>query len=363
MLILIAGEVLLYITSSEMKSFIINSIILVFLYAVLLIVISAVVTKKILAYFKPIDEITNVDEKGNRSLNDLANLYMENSRKSSDLNDKLRFVKEDLNKNIKENERKDSLFLSSKETLKKISDNNIYLANKYEIFFNSEKEILFELQLVLDKLKNESDSVNSIGSSSFKTINDYKNVLEDFVLDFNDIENAYNVLCKALNESSDCIDQVFSEITGLQSNCSQIGLYALNLSLECSRQGVMNLSVSTALDEIINMTKKLSDVSDSVALNIIKFKNATKLALDQTSFCDEQSRQCIHDFDNMNEKNDLLSQKIFKLTSSLEAVNSNVNEISKCSNRITELNDDLNVLNNKFKEQNSLVNDFADMLI
>ena len=348
-LLFVSGAILLFVTRSDNSVFYIQTAILAGCYIVLLILLSRFLTKRVKKSFEPVIQ--------------LSESLKESNIKNDSLKKELNLAMDTISMNEDENIKKDALLDSSREQLRNILTSYESLRKKYLNLLSREKEILIEIGISSQNVIENKDNILNLNDSANKYLNQLQTVEADFLIDYKDIEKAYNVIKNMLSDSLDCFDMVFSDITNLQSITSQINLYAMNLSLECSRCGVLNLNISTAIDDIINMTKKISDVSDTVSLNTIKLKNSAKLAFDQALFCDEQCSEGIKEFEDAKVKTEKLSSKMNKIEQFSDDFINGYNGVNRLINELNNINSDFSKLDADIEKQNSLVNDFIDMLI
>ena len=93
--------------------------------------------------------------------------------------------------------------------------------------------------------------------------------------------DAYKLLNDMLRESMEQLDNLYSELSGMQNCASSSNLYAMNTALEVSRSGFYNINIINGMDEIKEASQKMLDKSDDIALLLIQAKNSINLAMDQ----------------------------------------------------------------------------------
>jgi methyl-accepting chemotaxis protein len=190
--------------------------------------------------------------------------------------------------------------------------------------FEKENSLLADMEISTSKIKEGQGFTPHRTDSIKKSVNDCNLYCEDTVADLTDAKNAHEVLKDMLDKSQNMMDDIYSELTLLQSMCSQINLYAMNTALDASRSGGYSLSVTAALGEIKEMSGRLNEKSDNLALLIIQEKNAIKLAFDQADFGDGEIEMGLKSFNQARGQIKTISDEADRLVKSFDELMDNV---------------------------------------
>ena len=325
----IACLAVLYITSPDSSDFIFNSAIIIGCFLVVYVIFSLYFAGKVKKAFEPLDNLLNAGDKGRdfRSSTGLASLArdilysherLENMEKELD----------DTKKNLEDISDKNEETIS---TVDGVATNIVTIldARSREIksmagLFEKENSLLADMEMSATKIKEGQGLTPHRTDIIRKSVNDCNLYCEDTVADLTDAKNAHEVLKDMLDKSQNMMDDIYSELTLLQSMCSQINLYAMNTALDASRSGGYSLSVTAALDEIKEMSGRLNEKSDNLALLIIQEKNAIRLAFDQAEFGDGEIENGLKSFNQARGQIKTISDEADRLVKSFDELMDNV---------------------------------------
>lgn len=245
-----------------------------------------------------IERLDDLNNELNATKNNLDDVYLANEKTISSTIDNIEECKKLLVKSDKRQKRIKESIIQNDSVLEELMNTSYVIKQKQKILIESK-----------DALLNSSKSNLKTG--------------KDIVSDYDKVTESYTLIQKTLSEAVSLIDSLFSELSIMQNIASQMNLYAMNSTLEASRSGIFNINITNALDEIRDLSTKMQAKSDDVALLSIQSKNSLNLALEQATFCKEQSD------DNLNEINvsiDKLSGLSDSIVSTLESIDNIVDE-------------------------------------
>ena len=136
------------------------------------------------------------------------------------------------------------------------------------------------------------------------------------------------------DSGTDLLESMYNEMTLIQSVAAQLNLYAMNTSLDMARAGVMNLQISGALDEIKQLSVKMSEKTDEVMLQVIQIRNTLRLTKDQTEECRDRGRECRENNDKLDENFNAISESIRNLVENNEDM---ANDIAQLTNSVYDM--------------------------
>lgn len=323
----IACLAVLYITSPGSDDFIFNSAIIIGCFLVVYVIFSLYFAGKVKAAFEPLDRLLNENGAGFRSSTGLASLARDISYSHERLENMEKEL-DDTKKNLEDISDKNEETIS---TVDGVASNIVTIldARSREIknmagLFEKENTLLADMEMSATKIKEGQGLTPHRTDIIKKSVNDCNLYCEDTVADLTDAKNAHEVLKDMLDKSQNMMDDIYSELTLLQSMCSQINLYAMNTALDASRSGGYSLSVTAALDEIKEMSGRLNEKSDNLALLIIQEKNAIRLAFDQAEFGDGEIENGLKSFNQARGQIKTISDEADRLVKSFDELMDNV---------------------------------------
>ena len=323
----IACLAVLYVTSPDSSDFIFNSAIIIGCFLVVYVIFSLYFVGKVKAAFEPLDRLLNENGAGFRSSTGLASLARDISYSHERLENMEKEL-DDTRKNLEDISDKNEETIS---TVDGVASNIVTIldARSREIknmagLFEKENSLLADMEMSATKIKEGQGLTPHRTDTIKKSVNDCNLYCEDTVADLTDAKNAHEVLKDMLDKSQNMMDDIYSELTLLQSMCSQINLYAMNTALDASRSGGYSLSVTAALDEIKEMSGRLNEKSDNLALLIIQEKNAIRLAFDQAEFGDGEIENGLKSFNQARGQIKTISDEADRLVKSFDELMDNV---------------------------------------
>lgn len=323
----IACLAVLYVTSPDSSDFIFNSAIIIGCFLVVYVIFSLYFVGKVKAAFEPLDRLLNENGAGFRSSTGLASLARDISYSHERLENMEKEL-DDTRKNLEDISDKNEETIS---TVDGVASNIVTIldARSREIknmagLFEKENTLLADMEMSATKIKEGQGLTPHRTDIIKKSVNDCNLYCEDTVADLTDAKNAHEVLKDMLDKSQNMMDDIYSELTLLQSMCSQINLYAMNTALDASRSGGYSLSVTAALDEIKEMSGRLNEKSDNLALLIIQEKNAIRLAFDQAEFGDGEIENGLKSFNQARGQIKTISDEADRLVKSFDELMDNV---------------------------------------
>lgn len=222
-------------------------------------------------------------------------------------------------------------------SLDKCADNSAFLSRRsVDIKTQLRKNIerIDEMIASEAKVKKSQDELHSAEQALDKSLKDIRFSTEDTREDFSNTKDAYLVLGNMLSETTDLIENLFAEITAVQSIASQINLYSVNASLDIARGGIFPQSNRGALEDIKDLAAKMIEKTDEISILVIRCKNSTKLALDQASFCEERQEEAAESFGTTKEK---LSELNVQMKYAMDSIRDVRNFVSEFSGSLYEL--------------------------
>ncbi len=323
----IACLAVLYVTSPDSSDFIFNSAVIIGCFLVVYVIFSLYFVGKVKAAFEPLDRLLNENGAGFRSSTGLASLARDISYSHERLENMEKEL-DDTRKNLEDISDKNEETIS---TVDGVASNIVTIldARSREIknmagLFEKENSLLADMEMSATKIKEGQGLTPHRTDTIKKSVNDCNLYCEDTVADLTDAKNAHEVLKDMLDKSQNMMDDIYSELTLLQSMCSQINLYAMNTALDASRSGGYSLSVTAALDEIKEMSGRLNEKSDNLALLIIQEKNAIRLAFDQAEFGDGEIENGLKSFNQARGQIKTISDEADRLVKSFDELMDNV---------------------------------------
>jgi len=341
LIIYIASAVLLFITEPETEMYYLKAIGMFFLYLLMYAICVWYMSRRIERMFEPLDQIAHalMEDKiriygEEDDILEFANGLKSQMEKMQILSEELESAKgslEDFYEESRQNMQEYDI------SLDKCADNSAFLSRrsvdiKTQLRKNVEK--IGEMIASEAKVKKSQDDLHSAEQALDKSLKDIRFSTEDTREDFSNTKDAYLVLGNMLSETTDLIENLFTEITAVQSIASQINLYSVNASLDIARGGIFPQSNRGALEDIKDLAAKMIEKTDEISILVIRCKNSTKLALDQASFCEERQEEAADSFGTTKEK---LSELNVQMKYAMDSIRDVRNYVSEFSGSLYEL--------------------------
>lgn len=341
LIIYIASAVLLFITEPETEMYYLKAIGMFFLYLLMYVICVWYMSRRIERMFEPLDQIAHalMEDKiriygEEDDILEFANGLKSQMEKMQILSEELESAKgslEDFYEESRQNMQEYDI------SLDKCADNSAFLSRrsvdiKTQLRKNIEK--IDEMIASEAKVKKSQDDLHSAEQALDKSLKDIRFSTEDTREDFSNTKDAYLVLGNMLSETTDLIENLFTEITAVQSIASQINLYSVNASLDIARGGIFPQSNRGALEDIKDLAAKMIEKTDEISILVIRCKNSTKLALDQASFCEERQEEAADSFGTTKEK---LSELNVQMKYAMDSIRDVRNFVSEFSGSLYEL--------------------------
>lgn len=342
------GGILLYVTETDLNVFYIKIASTFIAYISLYLLVIIVVSQNIRKQFAPLDKLArglkdnSIDIIGdNDDIKKFAYQLKADMEKIDYLNNELREAKLNLDDAYINNEKTVNETLGGVEECKKTILNFSRKAKKSKESLlnisNGIDEILSGFNTVKQNQKLLSENADNIRNGIKVNISSH----DELKADYGKVCETYGVLAKTLNEAVGLIDSLFSEISVLQNISSQISLYAMNTSLEASRSGIFNMNITNALDELKNLSHKIQEKSDDVALLSIRSKNALNLAIEQSEFCNEENADNLVVLDSSIEKLGKLSDIFYDNLKITDSITEDINQTNFVLNDINDISSNI----------------------
>lgn len=340
-LIYAASAILLYLSDPDTKDYYLKAGGMFLLYLVLYILCAMFISRRIWQMFIPIDrlaiglmrdEVFVDSEQGD--LRALADSLKKQGQQMDLLARELKTTKADLqdaSRESRENLDEQYLIMSrclveSERVQKKISDMN-QQSGRLE-------ESMADALLIEKEIKDKKTGLYDLTVDIEEAVGGYVRQYQDLESEFHELGDNYRLLEQMHSDAEELIESIYSELNSIQAYSTQINLYAVNTSLDIARAGASSISAISALDEVKELTSKLTAKTDDVLLLIIRIRNAIRLAKDQTTECSGKGEECSQAFDGSGESLDHLLEQVHTLLETNDGV---LESVSKLSSRVFEM--------------------------
>ncbi len=298
LVVYILSIVILLLIVDDMKKYYTGAAILLVIYLIPMIAASLFVTRKINTMFAPVDRASylmlkdRTTEGGERDLRLLAESLREQTEHIRDISRELSDAREDLDNAFRENRlSREGAKLQSEKYLNEVKSLGDRQESISEISSRMEKNLEQTLPLQ-DKINQKKDLVYEETKKLTATLGKNDRLKEENETAFERMNEGFDRLDGVTESGNALLESMYNEMTLLQSVASQLNLYAMNTSLDMARAGVINIQVSGALDEIKQLSSKMSEKTDEVMLQVIQIRNILRLTKDETDECRDYGRDC-----------------------------------------------------------------------
>ena len=290
LVIFIGCLVLLFLTEDNQTVFYIKSGIMLGVYLLVYLGVSFYIEKRIRKSFEPLDKLykQRASDDGKSGMTLLANDVYSAHLKIRNIEKELDSTKKDLEEKSDFNDETISTIDGAIDNISIIMENRKKEIRALAETFERESALLSDIDVSVDKLKSMKNNSSMQSLKVKHSVKEGTVIFDDTIDDMSDTENANKLLVEMLNKSQSLMDDIYSELTSIQTMISRINVNSMNASLEAIRSGNISYNLVSTLDEIKDVSGKLNDKSDEIALLIIQQKNAVKLAFDQAVYSGDE---------------------------------------------------------------------------
>lgn len=334
-MIYVTCSVLLYMSEPETVHYYGKALFMFLIYIAIYLLVSWYMTHKIREMFLPLDQIADAlvkDElhfdSDSDDLQGLADSLKEQMEKMTYISRELRATKSSLDVVYEENRQSKSQIISTLADCKVQCEKALHNQGNIISGMEQEKDILSRLESTGHGLKINKKTLYEDAQQLQNCIVDGVRSNRDTKEEIVHLKESFEVLSDMLTDSAGLIEEIYNEVTTIQTETTRTNLFAMNAALDAARSGPYNPSVVNALDDIKDMTGRINGKTDAVQLLAIRSRNSVKLALDQADFCVEKENESDHNFSVTEEKLGTLSQQILGILSITEAMMDGVTTVS-----------------------------------
>ena len=339
LVVYILSDVILMRIVDDMKKYYIGAVILLVIYLIPLIAASVYVTRRINAMFAPLDMVSRGmlkgrSHEGDKDLKYLAESLREQNERITDISKELKNTKEDLDNAFRENRmNREGAKLQSQKYLSEVRSLGDRQESISEISSRMEKSLEMTLPLQ-SRLNEKKDLVYDETRNLKNAISENEKLMEENISAFDSMNEGLDQLDGITESGNALLESMYNDMTLIQSVAAQLNLYAMNTSLDMARAGLLNMQVSGALDEIKQLSSKMSEKTDEVMLQAIQIRNTLRLTKDQTDECRDRGRDCRDNNDKLNEVFETVSDCIQKLVDNNEEM---ADDIAQLTNSVYDM--------------------------
>ena len=302
-LIFAASLLLLYLSENDKKVFWIKAAGMLLIYLALYILYSIFITGRIRKLFLPMDRLAwglmrdrvFVDS-GEKDLKALADSLRAQAEQMNILSRELENTREDLDDASRES-------LRSRDNYRQLLGRTVAETERIQKGGEELQELSGKMADRIDaallfgsELKDKRDAVYERSEQLKSRVDENMRLHSDTESDFKTLGSSYALLDSMHSDAQELTENLYSEMTALQSLATQVNLYVMNTSLDISRAGCITISAVTAMDEIKEMSASINEKTDAVLLLIIRIRNALKLCMDQSGECRGKGEECGESF-------------------------------------------------------------------
>ena len=330
-LIYTASAILLFITEEDTSRYYGKAIGMFVTYLALYIIASFLVTRRIGELFVPLDRVASkliredkYSDSGENGIQNLADSMRAQSEQVDALSRELETTQSDL----------DDVFSESRQNRHQQTELAKRLMRDLETLQDREAdlirsgdrllEVLSEAMPFESGIREQKDALYDQMQQIDAGLRESERQYEDTAADFAELGGTFQLLGNMQTDAGELLENIYNEMTALQSLSTQTNLYAMNTALDTARSGSITVSTIGALDEIKELTGKINEKTDDVLLLLIRTRNALKLAMDQSGECREKGEECGRAFDASKNALQDRREEIEKMLSTGEALTDDV---------------------------------------
>ena len=339
-LIYTASAILLFITEEDISQYYGKAIGMFVVYLALYIIASFLVTQRIGELFVPLDRVANkliredkFSDSGENGIQSLADSLRAQSEKVDALSRELETTQSDLDDAFTESRQNRHQQTEMAKTL--IQDLETLQDREAELIHSGDKllKLLKDAMPLESGIKEQKDELYEQMQQVDSGLRESERQYQDTAADFEELGGTFQLLGNMQTDAGDLLENIYNEMTALQSLSTQTNLYAMNTALDTARSGSITVSTISALDEIKELTGKINEKTDDVLLLLIRTRNALKLAMDQSGECREKGEECSRAFEESKTALQDRRQEIEKMLSAGEAL---TDDVAKLENTLYE---------------------------
>lgn len=339
-LIYTASAILLFITEEDISQYYGKAIGMFVVYLALYIIASFLVTQRIGELFVPLDRVANkliredkFSDSGENGIQSLADSLRAQSEQVDALSRELETTQSDLDDAFTESRQNRHQQTEMAKTL--IQDLETLQDREAELIRSGDKllKLLKDAMPLESGIKEQKDELYEQMQQIDSGLRESERQYQDTAADFEELGGTFQLLGNMQTDAGDLLENIYNEMTALQSLSTQTNLYAMNTALDTARSGSITVSTISALDEIKELTGKINEKTDEVLLLLIRTRNALKLAMDQSGECREKGEECSRAFEESKTALQDRRQEIEKMLSAGEAL---TDDVAKLGNTLYE---------------------------
>ena len=340
-LIYTASAILLFITEEDISQYYGKAIGMFVVYLALYIIASFLVTQRIGELFVPLDRVANkliredkFSDSGENGIQSLADSLRAQSEQVDALSRELETTQSDLDDAFTESRHNRHQQTEMAKTL--IQDLETLQDREAELIRSGDKllKLLKDAMPLESGIKEQKDELYEQMQQIDSGLRESERQYQDTAADFEELGGTFQLLGNMQTDAGDLLENIYNEMTALQSLSTQTNLYAMNTALDTARSGSITVSTISALDEIKELTGKINEKTDEVLLLLIRTRNALKLAMDQSGECREKGEECSRAFEESKTALQDRRQEIEKMLSAGEAL---TDDVAKLGNTLYEV--------------------------
>ena len=340
-LIYTASAILLFITEEDISQYYGKAIGMFVVYLALYIIASFLVTQRIGELFVPLDRVANkliredkFSDSGENGIQSLADSLRAQSEQVDALSRELETTQSDLDDAFTESRQNRHQQTEMAKTL--IQDLETLQDREAELIRSGDKllKLLKDAMPLESGIKEQKDELYEQMQQIDSGLRESERQYQDTAADFEELGGTFQLLGNMQTDAGDLLENIYNEMTALQSLSTQTNLYAMNTALDTARSGSITVSTISALDEIKELTGKINEKTDDVLLLLIRTRNALKLAMDQSGECREKGEECSRAFEESKTALQDRRQEIEKMLSAGEAL---TDDVAKLGNTLYEV--------------------------
>jgi heme-based aerotactic transducer len=203
----------------------------------------------------------------------------------------------------------------------------------------------------IEELKTSSKEMISHAEKGKQDVSEALNKINIVV----DLIEGTKSLTHELNDSSQRIGQIVNTIRGISN---QTNILSLNAAIEAARAGESGKGFSVVAQEVRKLAHQTEDALDHIQSQvkmvqdtIIKFEDRFQNLVEETKLFNETNQHIMLAFDNSVNSVKLGGDKIDSISHIVEMFNQTFIEISAASNEISNMAEELSLMNNELLDK------------